>query len=213
MPHAIKPDSTDLYELHTSRSERFGYLLLAGLAVELLFAIFVEKPLIEWASTLISDAMIVIGVWGEIHFGRKARVAGDTAQAAANDRAKQAVKETEQLRSENLKLQSALRPRRLLFGFEIGSTRAERLASLLKFSGIEARILCVPDFEAQKLANDIFLLLQRFAKWSPIWASGGAIGMIDDGVRVYTIEDPFITPSGTIVDPLPQLSDVGHAAS
>jgi hypothetical protein len=104
---------SDLYALNTDRSERFGYLLLGGLAVELIFAVFIAKPWLEWASTLISDAMIVIGVWGEIHFGRKARVAGDAAQAEANARAEEAIRATETEKRERIALEVQIAPRRI----------------------------------------------------------------------------------------------------
>jgi hypothetical protein len=90
MPQGSSNASASAYEVNTRRSELFGYVLLAGLGVELLFAIALSKPWIDWLSTLLSDAVIVIGVWGEIHFGRLARIAGDVAQAAANARAEEA---------------------------------------------------------------------------------------------------------------------------
>ena len=53
-----------------------------------------------------SDALIVIGVWGEIHFGRKARIAGDVLQekakakvAEANARANKAALELARLKA------------------------------------------------------------------------------------------------------------------
>jgi hypothetical protein len=87
MTEGTKADFGSKYEINSNRAERFGYMLLAGLAVELIFAFVLDRPPIEKISTIFADVLIVVGVWGEIHFGRIARVAGDGAQAEANSRA------------------------------------------------------------------------------------------------------------------------------
>jgi hypothetical protein len=149
--------STDLdkqYALNTKRSELFGWLLLAGLVVELLFAVFSEKSWTEWGATLISDAMIVIGVWGEIHFGRKARVAGDAAQEEAKARVAEAELETEKLRSRFAwrrleldrfeQLKADLRPDATVIGISTptdpeSATYADDIAAVLSSAGYEVR--------------------------------------------------------------------------
>src|SRR5260370_17440919 len=57
--------------------------------------------------------MIGGGVWGEIFFGPRARVAGDRQLAKYESNAAEALRETERLRNENLKLQLRLAPRTL----------------------------------------------------------------------------------------------------
>jgi hypothetical protein len=59
-----RSDIATEYEKNTSRSEAFGWVLLGGLAVEFLFAIILSKPWLDWVSTILSDALIVVGVRG-----------------------------------------------------------------------------------------------------------------------------------------------------
>jgi hypothetical protein len=120
-------------------------LLLAGLGVELAFAAFLKKPWVEWLSTLLSDAMITIGVWGEIHFGRVAREAGDSVQAQANARANEAALELARLKA----------PRVLT------TLQAMSLSDKLRpFSGQSATVTASPrTFEAMSLADQIANML------------------------------------------------------
>jgi hypothetical protein len=93
-------------------------VLPLGLVVELVFAVILKKPPIEWISTLVADALIVAGVWAELQFGRLARVAGDAAQSEANARGKEADKKAadalERAAASDLKrveLEARLQPR------------------------------------------------------------------------------------------------------
>jgi hypothetical protein len=72
------------YEVNSRRAHISAYVLVAGLVLELVNALIwyeAPKTLAEMSAVL----LIVGGVWGEIFFGHKARVAGDNqlAQYAA----------------------------------------------------------------------------------------------------------------------------------
>ena len=97
MKAAAMPDQESLslkYEFNSRLADQFGYLLLLGLLVELIFAFLIEKPPLERYSTLVADAFIVMGVWGELHFAHRARVAGDAVQADAGARIAEANRDT-----------------------------------------------------------------------------------------------------------------------
>lgn len=97
----IKPPKwwpADAYERNVFLSEAFEITCILGLSIELLFVLIFDKPLIEKIETAVSDAMIFLGVAGAFHFGRIARVIGETAQAEANARTKEAELRLEQLR-------------------------------------------------------------------------------------------------------------------
>jgi hypothetical protein len=92
------------YERNSRRAHLSAYVLVAGLTLELInAAIWYKGPetLVEMAAVL----LIVGGVWGEVFFGRKARIAGDSqlAQyeartAEANQRAQEAALELAKFR-------------------------------------------------------------------------------------------------------------------
>src|SRR5258708_7089167 len=69
-------DSGHEYEVNSHRAHLFGYVLIAGLVLELVNAIIWYKGL-ETIAEISAVLLIVIGVWGEIFFANKARVAGD----------------------------------------------------------------------------------------------------------------------------------------
>jgi hypothetical protein len=78
------------------------------------------RTLWDMAAATSSDTLIVAGVWGEIHFGKKARIAGHAAQveaeirvAEALQKAAEADKLSKELESANLKLQATIAPRRI----------------------------------------------------------------------------------------------------
>jgi hypothetical protein len=83
MPIRPTRDPQSEYDRNSNLAEAFGWVLLAGLAVERAFAFVLEKPPVERYSTIAEDVLIVGGVWGEIHFARHARSAGDKLQAGA----------------------------------------------------------------------------------------------------------------------------------
>jgi hypothetical protein len=106
-------DRENVYRINSGRSDLFGYVLLAGLALELISAFILEKSLFEKASAVVSDILIVAGVWGEIHFAKRARIAGDGLQAEANARVAEAYQKAETERTARVALEAKIAPRRL----------------------------------------------------------------------------------------------------
>jgi hypothetical protein len=95
----------DAYEVNNRRAEWSAYILIAGLVLELASALVFQKDWIETVATVIAIVLIVGGVWGEVHFGHKAREAGDrqlaefeARTAEANAQAAKANNETAILR-------------------------------------------------------------------------------------------------------------------
>jgi hypothetical protein len=89
-----------VYERYTLRAELAGWAIVLGLAVELGTLIAAGRPLSELIPQAIADLLIGGGVAFELLFGRKARIAGDSAQAEANARAVEAELETQRLRKQ-----------------------------------------------------------------------------------------------------------------
>jgi hypothetical protein len=112
MGEGDEDDFGSVYEANSHRAHLSAYVLVAGLVLELINAIIWYKgpeTLAEMAAVL----LIVSGVWGEIFFGHKARIAGDKQLAQYEARTAEAKHETERLRNENLLLQERLAPRSL----------------------------------------------------------------------------------------------------
>jgi hypothetical protein len=85
------------YEVNSHRAHLSGYVLLAGLALEIINAVIWYKGL-ETIAELVAVSLIVGGVWGELFFGRKARIAGDKQLAEYKARAAEAELQLEQVR-------------------------------------------------------------------------------------------------------------------
>lgn len=80
-------DLKSTYEENSTRAERFAFLILVGLALEIISVFVLSKSLLEALLTIGSTTLILAGVWGEIFFERRAREAGDRIVAEANARA------------------------------------------------------------------------------------------------------------------------------
>jgi len=87
------------YEVNNERAHVAAYVLIGGLAIEFIAALIFHKDPWETGVALLAIALIVGGVWGEVHFGRLAREAGDkqlaeyeARTAEANARAEEAGK-------------------------------------------------------------------------------------------------------------------------
>jgi hypothetical protein len=110
-----KDDNGDLgaeYDRNSRLSHIFGYVLIGGLFLELINGLIWFRGS-ETVAGIIAVLLIVGGVWGEIFFAHRARVAGDRQLAKYESNAAEALRETERLRNENLKLQLRLAPRTL----------------------------------------------------------------------------------------------------
>jgi hypothetical protein len=69
------------YEVNSHRAHLSAYILVAGLVLELInAAIWYKGP--ETLAEMAAVLLIVGGVWGEVFFGQRARIAGDKQLAA-----------------------------------------------------------------------------------------------------------------------------------
>jgi hypothetical protein len=123
--------------------------------------------------------------------------------------------ETERLKAENLKFQKALQPRRISMGSREGDheIRASRFAEVAKYSHMVAYISVVPDFEAQILASDIGFALKK-SGWTVRSTDAISVGLIMEGVRVITLENPPIIthdPMKIEMVPFSAASEAGRA--
>jgi hypothetical protein len=196
------------YERGILLSEAFEVVLILGLAVELVFVFILDKPGLEKIETAISVTMITGGVAGAFHFGRRARISGETAQAEANARA-------EASRSENLRLQAFMQQRLIVLGNRGGDAeiRAARFAEVKKYAGTLAVMQSVADVEAGKLAWYIQSALTQVAGWNVVETSGVPSGRIDEGVTVITAEEALAKIDGQIdLSTSPLISTAGVAA-
>jgi len=99
MPEGSEPDFGSESELNSDRSHRAGLVLIAGLVLELINSIvWFHGP--ETIAGMVAVVLIVGGVWGELFFSHRARVAGDkqlaqydARDAEANQKAKEAALE------------------------------------------------------------------------------------------------------------------------
>jgi hypothetical protein len=152
------------YEKNAGRSEVFGYVLLAGLGVELVFAVILSKPWVDWISTILSDVLIVVGVWGEIHFGQRARIAGDAAQVDAEARVAEANQKAAEAAEHAATAQRELmefRARR-----SISPEAMEAIAESLKQFSVPGFDVCIgaADVETFGLMDQISLIC-LWAEW------------------------------------------------
>jgi hypothetical protein len=109
-----------------------------------------------------------------------------------------------------LKLQAFQLPRRITMGArdEDGPERQRRFAEIRKYAGTKVLIITVPDLEARQLAFDIATALgPTYCNWRVQMKEASQIpfpvGLIDSGVRVYTVEDsPFGRGSSPVLRPI-----------
>lgn len=193
-------------DLNENRAKRCGWLVVAGLVLETgLTAIFpahepkapnVWLALIETWGPVFADALVALGVYGEIFFfGRARRIDSELRRrsnkslkdaidrlaqvefdngylkesaAKAEDRAAQTSLVAEQLRSENLTLQRVMMARHVgLFGIDQEPPAKQWFADCAKLPGIKILIQVIPgDPEAQNLANEIAIVLASCG-WRP----------------------------------------------
>jgi hypothetical protein len=102
-PAIFKPRGQDLKSIsgfNSDWADRIALLILVGLAVDILNA-FVECKAWRIGLTILANALIAIGVWGELWFLKRARTADDGRVAEANRAAEEAKLETEKLREKH----------------------------------------------------------------------------------------------------------------
>lgn len=112
MPEDSESDFGREYETNTRRAHISAYVLIAGLVLELIHAI-VWFHGIETVATMVAVLLIVAGVWGEVFFGNKARVAGDKQLAEYEARAAEARARATEAELTLAKLNERFAPRRI----------------------------------------------------------------------------------------------------
>jgi len=106
-----------------------------------------------------------------------------------NQAALAASHKAEILAEENLKLQMALLPRKVLVGNEI--TGLQELALAPKAN---VQIEAIPDWEATTLAREIKFVLERYGHWNVQFISKIPVESIEDGVVILTPNESPIDP-------------------
>lgn len=106
------------HDLFTRRAEKVAWLIVLGLAVELIGMFWSGRPVWEIAVQAIADLLIAGGVGFELWFERVARVAGDALQAEAKKSVAEANKAAEEANAraseadlKRAKLELRLQPR------------------------------------------------------------------------------------------------------
>jgi hypothetical protein len=153
-------DLKSSYVRDSVRADRMAKLIIVGLVIEIVGVFVLQKPALEGAVTVVSAALIAIGVWGELKFSHLARVAGDAIVAEAEARAAEA----------NFKAQeSALELAKFRAPRALSREQTERVAEKIRpFAGIQfagARNPGNPEFESFLRAIEIALQL---AQWTEI---------------------------------------------
>jgi hypothetical protein len=172
---------------------------------------------ISWKGILIGGVITAVGACATIAFlllqwrtinireehseWRTSTLELQTAEAkrdttAAQERIAGLNNETEQLKADNLSLQTALLPRHVgLIGLDGPPKALEWFSGIEAFSGTEISIQVVPDAEAQNLANEIAIVLSKFG-WRPQFIdekrSHFSSSRISDGINAsYPVGKPW----------------------
>jgi len=143
-----------------------------------------------WKAFLEIGGVVLLAL--TVVFGASALIVNNRLNAIQAEQLRQFDKALTDAKSENLKLQTILLPRRIPIRPKEGDrVRIERHAEVVKYSRTYALIQSVPDFESQILAFDISSALVNDG-----WATD-IVGedrthisprLIKDGVRVITLE-------------------------
>ena len=153
-------DLKSRYERESTRADLMAKLIIVGLVVEIAGVLVLQKPALEGAVSIVSAALIAIGVWGELKFSHRAREAGDAIVAEADARAAEATLKAQEAALELAKFRA---PRAL------NRQQTERIAGKMKpFTGTQfagARNPGNPEFES--CLRDIEVALQM-AGWTEI---------------------------------------------
>jgi hypothetical protein len=105
----LGPKSKDLKSISDFNSkwaDRIALLILVGLSVDIIEVLILGRPWPEWMLTILANSLIIVGVYGEIWFLKRARDADDSRVAEANLRAAEANKAAEEERHARIKLES-----------------------------------------------------------------------------------------------------------
>jgi hypothetical protein len=156
------------YESNSHRAHLAAYVLIAGLVLELVNAIiWYRGP--ETIAEMVAVLLIVGGVWGEVFFGNKARMAGDKQLAQYEARVAESNARAEEA---NQKAQeAALQLARLTTPREIaGEHLADLVDAISPFPGTPFILLMQPEPEPMALMNQLSDALLA-AEWN--WLGTG----------------------------------------
>jgi hypothetical protein len=108
-------DLQSKYEFHSAWADRIAFLIVVGLTVDIAAVFILEKSLLEAALAIVANVLIILGVWGELWFARRAREAGDgmvaeanARTAEANQKAQEAILELARLRAKQQSVDDVL---------------------------------------------------------------------------------------------------------
>lgn len=146
------------YDSNSLYAERIAKLILVGLAIDIVAVFILGKSWFEAILTISADSLILIGVWGELFFERRAKAAGDSLVATANARAAEAQLELTRLRATR--------------SDELKGKEAELIAKLAPFAGTQFDIGCgMGDGEQADFIWDLEPILAN-AGWKELsWCS------------------------------------------
>ena len=116
------------YEVNSHRAHLSAYVLIAGLILELVNSIVWYRGS-ETLAGMVAVLLIVGGVWGEVFFANRARLAGDRQLAEYQARAAEALQKAREAELELARLKA---PRALT-----QEQRARIVGKLQQFSGTE----------------------------------------------------------------------------
>ena len=170
-------------EVNSEREHISAYVLIAGLVLELVAAVFWFKG-IETVIGMVAVAMIVGGVWGEVYFGKKATDAGDKQLAKYKARAAEAELALAQL-------EERLAPRKIT---QVGQNLiSERISS---FAGIEGQIgTSPPEIESMRLEMGIHGALSM-GGWKIQRAQPSHTPVYPGGIAIHTTRHGFALAAG-----------------
>ena len=171
-------DVQSKYEFNSVWADRIGYLIIFGLAIQIISVLVIERSMLEAALTIAANVLIVAGVWGELWFARRAKEVGDSIveiarseMAKASERAAQA-----QLEQETLKAMLAWR--------SIPPQASAELERLLSRHPAKINMQWVAtDVEAQYLTIQLANIFSN-AKWQTRTLAISLNGGIAFGVRI-----------------------------
>ncbi len=145
------------YERNSAWADRVARLILLGLAIDIIAVFVLQKSWLESFLGVSANALIALGVWGELWFEKRAKEAGDGIVAEANARAAEA-----NARAQEATLELArLRTPRVLSPDQL----SQLIDAAKPFAVVPFDVFIQPEKEPLDLANHIAEAL-RTAGWN-----------------------------------------------
>ena len=118
-----KDDLKSISDFNSKWADRIALLILVGLLLDITEVLVLGRPWPEWMLTVLANSFIMIGVYGELWFAKRAREADDSRVAEANARAAEANQKAAEVTLELVRYRA---PRRL------GETARDRISEKLR---------------------------------------------------------------------------------